>query len=155
MVRTGGASLHLYIFDIDGTITQTKFARPHTPVNLADAVKIMDPWRVVQDKPRQAVIDWIQHIRLYAGSDTHIWLLTGRPEAARKLTEAWMQIHGVPYDRMVMLGEPTCTPTHEKKRQLLQELGAVYASILVVDDDPAVGTVVQTLGYGFVDAKEL
>lgn len=151
----GPSTRYLYIFDIDGTITQTKFPRPHTPLNLADAVRVMDPWRVAQDQPRKAVIEWMQHIRLYAGRQTDIWLLTGRPEAARALTEAWMQVHGVPFDRLVMLGEPTCAPTHEKKREFLRELGAIYASIMVVDDDPNVGAVTISLGYGFVDAKEM
>lgn len=146
---------HLYVFDMDGTIADTDFPRPHTPVNLADALQIMDPYRVSQDKPRYAVISWMQHIKLYAGPDSHIKILTGRPEASRNLTEAWLLLHGVPYEEMHMIGEPTCAPTHTKKRALLLRWKQEYDSVLVVDDDPSVGTVCADLGVGFVNAKEM
>jgi len=146
---------HLYVFDFDGTISRTKFPRPHTPVNLADALKVMDPRRVSLDLPRWSVIRWMRHIKLYAGRDTDIFILTGRPEAARSLTEAWLQVHGVPYDVMTMVGEPTCAPTHEKKRALLSEWKTSYSSTLMIDDDPGVGTVCAELGIGFVNATDM
>lgn len=147
--------MHLFVFDIDGTISETTFPRPHTPVNLADAVQIMNPWRVSQDKPRSAVIHWIQDIRLYAGHETRIYLLTGRPEASRVQTEAWLLVNGVPYDHMIMVGEPGCKPTHHKKREWLESVKNHWTSIVLVDDDPAVGKMCDELGIGFVNAQEV
>ena len=147
--------MHLYVFDFDGTISKTKFPRPHTPVNLADALKVMDPRRVSLDRPRWGVIKWMRHIKLYAGPSTHIEILTGRPEAARELTEAWLLVHGVPYDEMVMVGTPECAPTSEVKRNHLEHVGSQCTSVMVVDDDPAVGLVCADLGLGFVNATEL
>ncbi len=145
----------LYVYDLDGTISQTKYPRPHTPINLLDAIKIMDPLRVAQDKPRVSVISWMQHIRLYAGRSTSIYILTGRPEAARRLTEAWLLVNGVPYDDMVMVGTPDCEPTHMKKRQHLETWKKEFSSVLVVDDDPSVGELCAELRLGFVNAKEI
>ena len=115
----------------------------------------MDPWRVSQDKPRRAVIEWMQHIKLYAGHETRIYLLTGRPEASRVITEAWLQVHGVPYDTMVMVGTPACAPTSGVKKIWLAKQKSQWTSIVLVDDDPAVGTVCAELGIGFVNAEDV
>ena len=147
--------MHIMVYDLDGTISETSFPRPHTPLNLTDAVRIMDPGRVALDRPRPAIVDWMRHVQLYAGRDTVICILTGRPEASRTLTEAWLLVHGVPYHDLIMVGEPGCRPTSEKKRAYLEQWKVDYESILVVDDDPKVGAVCVELDIGFVLATEV
>lgn len=148
--------MHLYIFDIDGTITEPAENRPHSCQGIADMLRVMDPYAVSRDRPRGAVVAMMQKLRIYGGRDTAIWLLTGRHEPSRALTEAWLLVNGVPYDRLFMVGDYECAPTHTKKPAvLLQALDCKPDSILVIDDDEQVHEHCKQLGIAFVNAKEL
>lgn len=145
--------MHLYVFDIDGTLAHTPHHRPHSCKGTADSFLIMRPDRVATDTPYANTVEYVRSIRCHAGPDTMIYLLTGRPETARRLTEAWCLIHGVPYDELFMVGTAECRPSADNKAVLLKEWTMAYETITVVDDDPAVGKHCARLGIGFIDAK--
>lgn len=150
---------HLYIFDVDGTITLPKHRRPHSVVNCADFLKVMKPSQVAADRPNNVVIEHMRELCLYRPRDadsTEVRIMTGRPECSRELTEAWLLLNGVPYDRMVMLGSHACVPVHMQKRiELVRIREEDWDSVLVVDDDEQVGKHCEALGIGYAHPRDL
>lgn len=149
--------MNILVVDFDGTIAQAPRGadRPHTPTTATHSWVVMDPGKVARDRPRRAVVRIMRNTRLHTSD--FIMILTGRPESARGLTEAWLLMHGVPYDQLTMVGTSEMLPTVQKKRPALERIraGGQWDSVTVVDDDPAVLEVAKDLGFMAVDAREV
>ena len=92
------------IFDIDGTLSDNE----HRVHHLQGEKKDWDAFFAAQplDTPRQDVLDVLC---MYERDGCFIFLLTGRGEEWRDMTEAWLAKYNIHYDVLVMrpLGDRT------------------------------------------------
>lgn len=72
--------------------------------------------------------------------------LTGRPERNRVITEQWLALHGMPEQPLLMRADSDRRPAREAKREHLRDLRRTHRIALVVDDDPAVITMLAEDG---------
>ena len=79
------------------------------------------------------------------GDHALCWL-TGRPERNRAITEEWLSRHGMPAGPLLMRADPDRRPAREAKRDHLRALRRTHRIALVVDDDPAVITMLTEDG---------
>lgn len=79
--------------------------------------------------------------------DHEVVFLTGRPERCRRDTEAWLERHGLRYDRLVMRPHGDRRPAAVVKLELLEELAHDREVSLVVDDDVLVIDAMASMGY--------
>jgi hypothetical protein len=79
--------------------------------------------------------------------DHDIVLLTGRPEGCRSDTEAWLAVHGIDHQLLVMRPTGNRRPAAEVKVGLLAVLARDRRVAVLVDDDEAVTTAAASAGY--------
>jgi hypothetical protein len=80
--------------------------------------------------------------------DHELIYLTGRPEATRPDTEAWLEQHGLPRARLIMRRPRDRRPARVIKPSLLRHLVADGRRVdVVVDDDPQVCDALERAGW--------
>ncbi len=80
--------------------------------------------------------------------DHELVYLTGRPEATRSDTEAWLERHGLPPAKLIMRATGDRRPARVTKPALLRRLAAGGRRIaVVVDDDRQVCDAVEEAGW--------
>ena len=117
--------MSVVIFDIDGTIADCT----HRLHYLKD--KDWDSFyrACSADTP---IISTISLLRVLS-KDHQIVLSTGRPERIRTLTEKWLLVHLVPYEKLLMRKDKDWRASAEIKKTNLFKLGA--EAILCAFDD--------------------
>jgi len=81
-------------------------------------------------------------------ADHELVYLTGRPEATRADTQAWLDRHGLPRAMLIMRRLRDRRPARITKAVLLRELVADGRKVaVVVDDDPEVCDVLERAGW--------
>lgn len=103
--------MKIAVFDLDGTLADISH-RTHY---------ILGPEKdwgaffglVSKDKPIEASCTIL---RTLAMSGFTIWIMSGRSDATRDQTVAWLRKHGVVFDELLMRSEGDRTPDHELKR---------------------------------------
>lgn len=136
----------LVVFDIDGVLADVShrvhhverrpknwsafFAAAHADPPLAEGVALA-----------HEVAD--EHPLLY---------LTGRPESLRRVTERWLHRHDLPRGRLLMRRAGDYRPARFMKLDVVRALHARETVHAVVDDDPAVVTVLQEAGFAVLAA---
>ncbi|MDT3441561.1 MULTISPECIES: hypothetical protein [unclassified Pseudofrankia] len=83
-----------------------------------------------------------------------VWL-TGRPERSRADTERWLTAHGLPIGTLRMRPDDDRRSARVFKRAELRRLGRARHVAVVVDDDPAVVTLLLDDGWPVVHADWL
>ena len=74
--------------------------------------------------------------------------LTGRPEATRRDTEAWLERHELPRAKLIMRRAGDRRPARVTKPALLRRLAADGRRIaVIVDDDPQVCAALEEAGW--------
>jgi FMN phosphatase YigB (HAD superfamily) len=131
----------LAVFDIDGVLADVRHRLHHLEArpqrwerffHMADR----DPLLVEGgDRLRTALLD---HDVMY---------LTGRPERTRRLTEHWLARHDLPTGPLVMRDDDDYRPARWLKRDVLRGLATVREVASVLDDDPAVVSVLKDDGW--------
>lgn len=101
----------LVLCDLDGTLSDTK----HRERFVRQKPRDYDSFFAAagEDDPIPAVIAVVRALKA-AGYEIHI--ITGRRDDTRGVTEAWLQEHEVPYDRLVMREFHDHTPDDDLKR---------------------------------------
>lgn len=79
--------------------------------------------------------------------DHDVVLLSGRPEATRAETLAWLQRSEVPFSRLLLRRDTDRRPAPAMKAAALARLGPPGRIAVVVDDDAAVIERVTAMGY--------
>ncbi len=74
-------------------------------------------------------------------------LLSGRPERTRQDTEAWLARHDIEVSRLVLRADDDYRPAARLKADLVRRVGSPDEIVVVVDDDLAVVTALDALGY--------
>ncbi|MGB9376789.1 MAG: hypothetical protein WCB04_04655 [Mycobacteriales bacterium] len=74
-----------------------------------------------------------------------VWL-TGRPERLRRVTTDWLRNQSLPVEPLHMRGNRDFRPARQTKLAVVRELAAERTVAVVVDDDPAVVSVLKADG---------
>jgi phosphoglycolate phosphatase-like HAD superfamily hydrolase len=121
----------IVIFDLDGTLAIIDHRR-----HLVENRRASDEdWRAffagcVDDLPNTPVITVLRSLK---SAGFRIIIFSGRSDEVRPQTEAWLNQHQIPYDRLVMRKEGDRTPDEKLKRNWLR--GLDKSQILCVFDD--------------------
>jgi phosphoglycolate phosphatase-like HAD superfamily hydrolase len=131
----------LAVFDIDGVLADVTHRLHHLqrrPKNwhgfFADAI---------HDPP---LADGLR-LATEAARDCEVVYVTGRPEACRRDTVAWLRQHGLPQGTLSMRAQRDRRPAKLAKPQLLKRLAAGRTVAVVVDDDLAVCDAYEAAGW--------
>jgi Zn ribbon nucleic-acid-binding protein len=118
------------ICDIDGTLSDNRYRRvllrqkpPKWKEFLAGAVN---------DKPNLWVVELLHSL----SQGYPILLVTGRDEGDRTMTETWLSLYNVPYDRMWMRTLKDYRSDPIIKKEILNAIRAEYEPWLALDDRP-------------------
>jgi hypothetical protein len=129
------------VFDVDGVVADVRHRLHHLarrpsnwPAFFAGAG---------DDPPLH---EGVELARRYAADHRLVWL-TGRPESLRRVTQAWLDRHGLPKGRLVMRPSGDRRPARFWKAEQMSRIGRWGPIDTVVDDDPAVVAVLAELGW--------
>ena len=89
----------MYIFDIDGTLTSSKYG--YNPTG--------------KESTNKDVVSTLQRL---ASQGNTIVLLTGRESKYRAINESWLKAHGIHYDSLYMNNDPHVQSTIYKQSQV-------------------------------------
>jgi hypothetical protein len=121
------------ICDIDGTLAKMDGRGP------------FEEDKVKTDKPVLPIIDILNTFK--KGKIIDIILMSGRHELARKDTQAWLQVHGVTYDKLYMRPDGDNQPDYIIKRKLYDDhIDGRYNVLFVLDDRNQVVDLWRSLG---------
>lgn len=88
------------IFDLDNTIADISYRLQQADEKgKLNYEKLHDPSLIQFDEPMFKTIDLMNDL---ANFNISIFILTARFAATRKVTERWLQVNNVPYDKLVM-----------------------------------------------------
>lgn len=128
-------------FDIDGVLADARHREHHLARRPKDWEGFFAEAR--QDEPiaagRQALLDALE-------GETVV-LISGRPERLRQATLDWLAEHGFPPVQVYLRRDTDHRPAAVVKSEILASLGGPLQVSKVHDDDPAVVTALQSLGY--------
>ena len=128
----------LAVFDLDGTLTDTRHRLHH-----------------IEDRPRRWVAffaaagrdgthpEGLAALRTAAGAGCGIVYLSGRPERLRQVTEQWLRRHDCPDGPLLLRADRDFTSAVDFKLRALRSLAATSRLVLLVDDDPDVVAAVR------------
>jgi len=131
----------LAVFDIDGVLADVRHRLHHIEGH-------HQRWeRFFQAAGRDPLLEeGAQRLR-DALVDHDVIYLTGRPERTRRLTERWLARHGLPTGPLLMRPDDDDRPARYLKRSVLRRLSRTREVVSVLDDDPAVVSVLAADGW--------
>lgn len=120
--------LDVVVFDLDGTISLD-----HHRKHLAEAGE-WDAYFDACDKdlPNNAVIHTMNTFSRYGFG---VVILTGRSDAVREKTTAWLREHRVEYDNLIMRPHGNHTPDVELKPAMLEQAGIEIGDVMAFYED--------------------
>ena len=120
------------ICDIDGTLSDSTNR------------KIFDDSHAIEE----IVIEPVRDILFqYASSDIAIFIMSGRKETCREITEQWLEKNNIPYDDLYMRKADDNRDDTIIKRDLYEKyIKGRYNTLFVIDDRPKVCKMWQDLG---------
>ncbi|GAA1318295.1 hypothetical protein [Pseudonocardia xinjiangensis] len=131
----------LAVFDIDGVLADVRHrlhhleARPQRWERFFHAAD-RDP----------LLVEGAERLRA-ALAEYDVLYLTGRPERTRALTEQWLARHDLPVGPLVMRADDDRRPARWVKRDVLRRLATVREVVSMLDDDPAVVSLLEADGW--------
>jgi len=78
--------------------------------------------------------------------------LSGRPERLRRVTEQWLDEHGLPQGRLLLRPADDYRPSRLYKVEALRSLAADRTVVVLVDDDPRVLDAAREAGFDVLPA---
>lgn len=120
------------IFDIDGTLADLTHRLPHIKNRKKDWDKFHD--LCTEDTPIQPMIDLC---KVLSKAEYIIFMVSGRMEKTRKLTEDWLMKHDMSYTSLHLRPDGDYRPDDDLKREILGYLREDWpqADIQFVVDD--------------------
>lgn len=128
----------ILIVDIDGTIAQMSDARPTTDAE----------WLTMYDNAEPAP-ERIAEIEAMRDDEDAVFIVTGRKESARDITEAWLSDIDFAYDDLVMRPNDDNRPAVAYKAEIYSAIASHNPGIelVVFDDDADVRRMARDAGY--------
>jgi len=133
--------LPLAIVDIDGVVADVRHRLHHIETPPKDWGAFFA--RADRDPPLAVGVERVQ--KLSQGHE--IVFLTGRPERLRRVTEAWLERHGLGGHKVVMRRHGDFRPARLAKAEELRRLARGRTVAVVLDDDPDVCTELRDAGW--------
>jgi hypothetical protein len=88
-----------------------------------------------QDAPIEVVAKWVRALP----PDYEVWIVSGRPrDLCHDKTVAWLEKHGIPYERLLMRAGGDMRPDDVVKQELLDEWVPKERVKFVIDDRASV-----------------
>src|SRR5215469_1058342 len=134
------------LFDLDSTIADTYHRQWMVPEIKAGNGPTWDDYSMAcsDDKPIEGVISML---RMLSDAGKLIFIVTGRSDAARDLTQEWLKQNHVPWDALLMRKAGDRTPNGTYKRAAIKKIeDAGYEPVLFVEDYPAVADEIRATG---------
>jgi len=131
----------LAIFDVDGVVADVRHRLHHI------ARKPKNWQRFFAAAGRDPALDIGVELALDYARDHRLVWLTGRPEYLRPVTERWLRRHDLPIDELLMRPATDRRPAREYKAAQLLRLGKTGDVAVVIDDDPAVVSMLTDSGW--------
>ena len=120
------------IFDIDGTLADLTHRLHH----IKDSGKDYDAFfaKCVDDKPIEPICRLLRILKQHL----LVILVSGRSDAVRKETIAWLNKHQLAYDELHMRKAGDLRKDHIVKAEILEQIQRVHTILFVVDDRTSV-----------------
>ncbi len=119
------------IVDIDGTLANVQHRLHHLKgpgkKNWKKFFREMSA-----DEPVEIVVKWVNALT----PEYRTILITGRPEEYRRETEAWLERHGIQYDKLFMRRDGDHRPDTVVKQELLDRVGRERVAFVIEDRPP-------------------
>jgi phosphoglycolate phosphatase-like HAD superfamily hydrolase len=131
----------LAVFDIDGVLADVRHRLHHLEAR-------PQRWeRFFHAAGRDPLLEEGARRLRDALRDHDVLYLTGRPERTRGLTERWLARHDLPTGPLLMRADDDVRPARYLKRSVLRRLSRTREVVSVLDDDPAVVSVLAADGW--------
>ncbi len=145
LLEAPGSRMEVVVSDVDSSLADTRQRRFACPT--VDAARTWTEYAMLcgRDEP---IIGSIRMLKMFYAAGYGVHLVTNRPEAARKLTEAWLARHGVPYDELRMRPMASAeTPGVEFKVGYVMTLRLHgFEPVLFLEDWPADAAAIEAEG---------
>ena len=133
--------LPLAVVDIDGVVADVRHRLHHIETSPKDWGAFFA--HADEDPPLAVGVERVRNL-----SQGHeIVFLTGRPERLRRVTEAWLERHGIGGHKVVMRRHGDFRPARVAKAEELRRLARGRSVTVVLDDDPDVCTALRDAGW--------
>jgi thiamine monophosphate synthase len=133
--------LPLAVIDVDGVVADVRHRLHHIESSPKDWGAFFA--RADRDPPLAVGVERVRNL-----SQGHeIVFLTGRPERLRRVTEAWLEKHGIGGHKVVMRRHGDFRPARVAKAEELRRLARGRTVAVVLDDDPEVCTALREAGW--------
>lgn len=129
------------IVDIDGTVADNV---SRSPFNYA---------KVLEDKP---IMETVEMVRLLHNSGYKVIFVSGREDICREDTQAWLQLHEIPYHELLMRQAGDSRKDSIIKKEIFTSLiqGKYYVAFVVDDRKQVKRMWVQELGLFVFDVNQ-
>ncbi|MEO9947659.1 MAG: polynucleotide kinase [Roseobacter sp.] len=119
------------LFDIDGTLAQIDHRRPLLEGDRPD-------WKAFNklmgdDVPNLPIVELYK--TLWDSQKYQLFLVSGRGEEYRKVTETWLTWNTIPFERLLMRPRNDFRPDTDVKQEILDRLRSEGKEISFVVDD--------------------
>lgn len=131
----------LAVIDVDGVVADVRHRLHHIESRPKDWATF---FAGAADDPPLA--EGVARVRALL-ADHDVVYLTGRPERLRRVTERWLDRHGIAGTRLLMRRQGDFRPAKVTKAEELRRLGRDRTVALVLDDDPDVCNALVAAGW--------
>ena len=100
----------------------------------------------------EVLVSGLTHLRTFL-ENCEVVLCTGRPESTRRLTEAWLHFHQIPYHQLWMRASADRRPARIVKPELIEAHHNRRELSVVVEDDRQVVDALRAGGLIVVQAR--
>lgn len=131
----------LAVIDVDGVVADVRHRLHHIESRPKDWARF---FAGAADDPPLA--EGVARVRALL-ADHDVVYLTGRPERLRRVTERWLDRHGIAGTRLLMRRGGDFRPAKVTKAEELRRLGRDRTVAIVLDDDPDVCAALTEAGW--------
>ena len=133
--------LPLAVVDIDGVVADVRHRLHHIESSPKDWGAFFA--HADADPPLAVGVSRVQAL----AEDHEVVFLTGRPERLRRVTQAWLERHGIGGHQLVMRRKGDFRPARVAKAEELRRLARGRTVAIVLDDDPEVCAALIEAGW--------
>jgi hypothetical protein len=134
-------ALPLAFVDIDGVVADVRHRLHHVERAPKDWGAFFAG--AADDPPLAVGVDRVRALL----ADHEVVFLTGRPERLRRVTQQWLDRHGLGGPRLVMRPRGDYRPARQTKAEEIRRLARGRSVALVLDDDPEVCATLRAAGW--------
>ena len=135
------SSRPLAVVDVDGVVADVRHRLHHVESSPKDWGAFFA--KADRDPPLAAGVERVRELLV----DHDVVYLTGRPENLRRVTEAWLERHGIGECPVYMRRRGDYRPARQAKAELIARIAEGRTVAVVLDDDPEVCDALRAAGW--------